>query len=200
MDLNVKDLKPIIYNILTSLSNGNEAVKAAQNMDVQLSAAMKRDGVNIVQIQNVQLETVIPQLIDALKMIDQLEESTPLIIHENPLLENLNNRLTAIECQPTAAITYEPDEDVKPDIIDTFIAHVSDIGLDYRDIIDLIRVRMCEYLAYKKGGMDKAVNQMGVSKSSIYQSRRRLKERMEEDGDDTDQSGREDGVSGDSQE
>lgn len=80
---NLTDLKEILYTMLETIgeqSDGQTDIKAFQNMGVELSNAVQKNGVNIVQVQSVVNIKLVPQITKALRLCDALEVSDRLLI------------------------------------------------------------------------------------------------------------------------
>lgn len=71
----IADLKMLLLDILESVCQAGE-VHATQQMGVSISSAMKRDGVVIVQNQNVEVYArIMPSMVKALKLCDAMASS-----------------------------------------------------------------------------------------------------------------------------
>jgi len=70
----VEELKETLYQMLTVDPNDERDVKIGQKMDVALSPAIKRDGVNIIQLQNVD-NRITTNVVEALKITDRLQST-----------------------------------------------------------------------------------------------------------------------------
>lgn len=176
----VRDLKPIIYEIIKAATCSNDnAISATQNLGVNISNSMKKDGVNIIQLQNVNGESIIPRLIDALQLIDKLEfDNPPILLNPDTQLKNISYRLDALECKPSQSDIQPEIIECKPpeSIVDAFIKYIDENGFNLRDAVDLIKCTYYDFLSEKLLSKDDALKKMGISKATIYQSRRRLKE------------------------
>ena len=84
-------LREILYTILTGVTEEQTDIKANQQMGVQLSSAVKKDGVNIIQLQNVISQKVISSVTEALRFLD-VQASVPAL----PMPETLESFMT--EC------------------------------------------------------------------------------------------------------
>jgi uncharacterized Ntn-hydrolase superfamily protein len=68
----LKLIREKLYNILTAGNDTQGDVKAVQNMGVALSNPIKKEGVNIIQLQSVVNNQVIHYVTEALKLIDEI--------------------------------------------------------------------------------------------------------------------------------
>ena len=92
MQPEINDLKFVLYGILEALAveadTAQNDVKAFQNMDVGVSNAAKKDGVSIVQIQQVNVNLkLIPQVINALKLVDIIAKPERSTLTYSPQIE-----------------------------------------------------------------------------------------------------------------
>ena len=69
-------LRNLMYDTLTleNESQEQQEITAKQNMGVSISSGAKKDGVNIFQLQSVVSKRVTTNVVDALRLIDKLQE------------------------------------------------------------------------------------------------------------------------------
>lgn len=69
------EVRKKLYDILTADADpqGDSPIKATQNMGVAMSNAIKKEGVTIIQMQNVVSKTVIHHVTEALRLLDTME-------------------------------------------------------------------------------------------------------------------------------
>jgi len=82
MNSELVELKELMYDTLTleeSNATDEKSIAAHQNMGVQLTNAVKKEGVTIVQMQNVINKQVTINLVKALKLIDKLQDNSNTI-------------------------------------------------------------------------------------------------------------------------
>lgn len=92
MESNLMPLKNIMYDILNAGDDGGDDVRANQQMAVQLSNTVRKEGTNIIQLQSVVSSKVINKVTEALKYIDALaarslpepQDVTEVTITESP--------------------------------------------------------------------------------------------------------------------
>ena len=93
MNQELANLKQLIYETLTVEETEKQDISAVQTMGVQLTNAVKKDGVTIVQLQNVMNKQVTFNLVKALQIIDQLQQNviTPSITSDviNDVIEHI---------------------------------------------------------------------------------------------------------------
>lgn len=76
------DLKMVLLQILEDVFQDNTNVQATQQMGVQLSNTVKREGVFIIQNQNVEIfSKMMPLMVKAIKICDMLEQEPKYIEH-----------------------------------------------------------------------------------------------------------------------
>lgn len=94
------ELRKKLYDILTAdQEQEDRQINATQQMGVNLSNAIKKDGVTIIQMQNVVSKTVIKHVTEALKMLDSMELEQK-IIDITPVDENIP-QIEEKEWEPT---------------------------------------------------------------------------------------------------
>jgi hypothetical protein len=84
--MNLVPLRQIFYDILLSGNEGND-VKANQQMAVSLSNSVRKDGVNIIQLQSVVNNRIIEKVTEGLKYIDTM----PVLPEPEPVEEDSNS-------------------------------------------------------------------------------------------------------------
>jgi len=90
--MNLNPIRNILYDILTAEDEQSSSVQATQNMGVQLTQSIKKEGVTIVQLQSVVNKTVLMKVTEGLRMLDHMqvaEEEAPLIELRPRTLEDL---------------------------------------------------------------------------------------------------------------
>ena len=70
-------IRQIFYDILTSESDQPSDVNALQQMGVSLSHAARKNGVNIVQLQNVVSKQIVHKVTEGLRLLDDLDHRLP---------------------------------------------------------------------------------------------------------------------------
>ena len=92
----IADLKQLLFSILESAYQTPD-ISATQQMGVNMSNAVKKDGVVIIQNQNVEVYAkVIPAVVKALKMCDLVQQEKTHMISYQPE--------SVIEHQPVNAV------------------------------------------------------------------------------------------------
>lgn len=85
------DLKLVLLQILEDIFQDNSNIQATQQMGVQLSNAVKREGVVIIQNQNIEIfSKMMPLMVKAIKICDALESRTIVIEEVKKLPEPID--------------------------------------------------------------------------------------------------------------
>lgn len=96
----LKPLRDILYDILVSGDDSGDQITATQKMAVALSNAVRKDGVNVIQLQNVVNQKVIQKVTEALRFLDRhMEESllTSQNVAEAEIIEDERPEDTLLE-------------------------------------------------------------------------------------------------------
>lgn len=152
---NVSDLKPALYELLQAACDVDPSRELAvsQQMGVQLTPSMKKDGVNIIQIQNVKMEMIVPKLIDLMKMVDEL------------------------------CIVYPPQQEVidlpmqalaAPDPFDEVCKTLYEKQTELREAEAQFRLRYFDHVTGIEGSRTKAAKFLGTSTGAYYSAQKTL--------------------------
>lgn len=109
-----KDLRNILYELMLAThddgndgDNGRQDVAANQSMGVNLTSAVKKDGVNIIQLQNVKaIGKITTHVVEALRELDviEIEAQPPVLIEHQPEYKpTVEEALTALSKQLVVA-------------------------------------------------------------------------------------------------
>lgn len=80
----INDLKQLLFSILESAYQTSD-ITATQQMGVNMSNAVKREGVVIIQNQNVEVYArIVPAVVKAIKMCDAIQQEPPPLISYQP--------------------------------------------------------------------------------------------------------------------
>jgi hypothetical protein len=127
----VSDLKMLLLEILESAFQGGD-VQATQQMGVSVSNAMKREGMVIIQNQNVEVYArIMPSIVKAIRLCDAMESSwrNPIEIQMDP---------------PPKQLPAATDTDADP--LETCCAWLFENRITWQDMQDLMRARYLEYV------------------------------------------------------
>jgi hypothetical protein len=126
------ELKVILLEILESAFQGGE-VQATQQMGVSLSNAVRREGVVIVQNQNVEVYArIMPSMVKALKLCDAMESSWR------------NQIEIRIDPQPQPLPAPAADDDADP--IEACCSWLFENEFNWQDMQELMKARYLEYV------------------------------------------------------
>ncbi len=147
-------LKDFMYDILEIEDDDQQkdSIVANQGMGVQLSNAMKKDGVTIVQMQNVVNKKVTTNVVKSLRLIDKLLD---------------NSR--SIEIEQTT-----PAPQITLDHLIQVIAWLADKGLKMKDFDNLMRGLYCREQIKVEGSTTKAAEKIGVSQAHVSKLNREV--------------------------
>jgi hypothetical protein len=149
----VTDLKMLLLEILESAFQGGD-VHATQQMGVNVSNAMKREGMVIIQNQNVEVYArIMPSMVRALKLCDAMESRwrNQVEIKVDPPPKPL---------PPTAV-----DED--PDPIEACCSWLFENQIQWQDMQDLMRARYLEYVIGQFKTKTDAARWLGVGSTYL---------------------------------
>ena len=126
------ELKGILLEILESAFQGGD-VQATQQLGVNLSNAVKREGVVIIQNQNVEVYArIMPSMVKALKLCDAMESSWR------------NQIEIKIDPQPKQLSSTAAKDD--PDPIEACCSWLFENQFKWQDMQELIKMRYLEYV------------------------------------------------------
>ena len=173
----IHDLKSALYELIEEVAAGatkenanNADVQLQQNMGVNLSNAIKRDGVNIIQIQSMQINRIIPKIIDCLKIIDDVDYKKETI--EYKPMQQIENDIPK-------------NNDAPFHLLFEFFEYSYSNNFDCQKITDFIKVGYSEFLKEILFKFKDVLDFMGISQTVIYGSKSRLSEvKLENDNDD----------------
>jgi hypothetical protein len=152
MTKSLMDLKAVLYDMLTAVTqNGENAnpAKVTQQLGIQMSKAVQKDGINVIQLQNIHLNTVIPHLIEGMKLIDELQ----LTMRRDEIIEMKQIEMKQIEMKP---IEMKPEEVEELDAIDAACKFLHNQSIGWKEMQELMRTRYAMYIrtqfeTYKEG-------------------------------------------------
>jgi hypothetical protein len=138
------DIKALLLEIMEEMFQPAD-VTATQQMGVQLSNAVKREGVVIIQNQNVEVYArIMPSMVKALRLCDALEPAMT-IVHE-PL-----------------QITAEPASDP----IEEACAFMFNEGARWEEMQALMRIRYIEYVVGQFKTKREAAEMLGIGSTYL---------------------------------
>jgi hypothetical protein len=149
----VADLKMLLLEILESASQGGD-VHATQQMGVNVSSAMKREGMVIIQNQNVEVYArIMPSMVKALKLCDAIESRARSQIEIN------------VDPQPKQLPSTTVD--TRPDPIEACCSWLFENQITWQDMQDLMRARYLEYVIDQFKTKTDAAKWLGVGSTYL---------------------------------
>jgi len=149
----ISDLKLLLLEILESAFQGAD-VQATQQMGVSVSNAMKREGMVIIQNQNVEVYArIMPSIVKALRMCDAMESSW-------------RDRIEImIDPQPKQLPPAAVDTDADP--LETCCAWMFENRIGWQDMQDRMRARYLEYVISQFKTKTEAAKWLGVGSTYL---------------------------------
>lgn len=143
------DLKLVLLQILEDIFQDNSNIQATQQMGINLSNAVKKDGIVIIQNQNVEIfSKMMPLMVKALKICDLID--TPKI-----------NQVIEIQ----KVLPPPIKEDVDP--IDVCCVWLYENHLKWDAMQDLMKARYLEFIISKFKTKNEAAKWLGVGSTYL---------------------------------
>lgn len=149
----IAELKMLLLEILESaFQNGD--VHATQQMGVNMSNAVKREGVVIIQNQNVEVLTrIMPSMVKTLKLCDAMESSWR------------SQGAIPMDAQPPQLPPPMAEGDTDP--IETCCAWLYENHTNWQDMQDLMKARYLEYVIGRFKTKTEAARWLGVGSTYL---------------------------------
>lgn len=136
----MNQIKALLLEILESAFQGNGDITATQQMGVNMSNAVKRDGVVIIQNQNVEIyKHIVPPIVKAIKLCDAIE----------PIIEIRNERT------------------VETDPIKSVCEYFFENNISWQNMQDTMKERYLEYVIEKHKTKTDAARFLGVGSTYL---------------------------------
>jgi hypothetical protein len=149
----VAELKKALLEILESAFQSGD-VHATQQMGVNMSNAVKREGVVIIQNQNVEVYArIMPSMVKMLKLCDALESSW--------------RSQNVIELEPQQRQLSPPTDDDDTDPILACCAWMYENHINWQDMQDLMKARYLEYVIRRFRTKTEAAKWLGVGSTYL---------------------------------
>jgi hypothetical protein len=149
----VAELKALILEILESAFQSGD-VHATQQMGINMSNAVKREGVVIIQNQNVEVYArIMPSMVKVLKLCDAIEL-------------NWRNQID-ITVEPHPAQLPAPAEAEDADPIDACCSWLFENHVNWQDMQDLMKARYLEYVIDRFKTKADAAKWLGVGSTYL---------------------------------
>lgn len=149
----IADLKALVLEMLEGAFQGGE-VQATQQMGVNMSNAVKREGVVIIQNQNVEVYArIMPSMVKMLKLCDALEAGW--------------RSQAVIDLKPQQKELPPPVDDDDTDPIDACCSWLYDNHTQWQDMQDLMKARYLEYVIGRFRTKTEAARWLGVGSTYL---------------------------------
>jgi hypothetical protein len=149
----ISEIKMLLLEILESaFQNGD--VHATQQMGVNMSNAVKREGVVIIQNQNVEVYSrIMPLMVKTLKLCDAVESGW--------------RSQAAIGLEPQQKQLPPPADDDDTDPIEACCSWLYDNHIQWQDMQDLMKARYLEYVIGRFKTKTEAAKWLGVGSTYL---------------------------------
>lgn len=143
--MNLYNLKKMIYELLldvTQPENDDESINALQQAKINVSPAMAKNGVNIInnQTQNFIINRTVPKIIEMIKIIDAMEASQMTLPVKNT---NIQKR---IEDNPNVKKVIDVSNYKKKDPIESACQHLFQSRMEIKNVTALMKKKYVEYV------------------------------------------------------
>lgn len=147
------ELKALVLEIMESAFQGGD-VHATQQMGINMSNAVKREGVVIIQNQNVEVYArIMPSMVKMLRLCDALESSW-------------HNRIE-VTVAPHQKQLPPPAEADDADPIDACCSWMFENRVKWQDMQDLMKSRYLEYVIDRSKTKTEAAKWLGVGSTYL---------------------------------
>jgi hypothetical protein len=146
-------VKLLLLDVLESAFQAGD-VHATQQLGVNMSNAVKRDGVVIIQNQNVEVYArIMPLMVKALKACDALEAH--------------GSQQPTVTIEPEHRQLPPPADDVDTDPIEACCSWLYENHVRWQDMQDLMRSRYLEYVVGRFKTKNEAAKWLGVGSTYL---------------------------------
>ena len=158
-------LKELMYNIITCEPETKDPTVAAnQGMGVQLSPNMKKDGVNIIQVQNVNNYKITSIAINSLRLIDEIVQHT------------IVNKVESKQITPDNNNDDHNHNQITMEHVIQVIEWLADKNYDLKFFDRLMRGLYAKEIVDRTGSTIKAAKILGVSQSQSSKLKREVED------------------------
>jgi hypothetical protein len=149
----IAEIKMLLLEILESAFRNGD-VHATQQMGVNMSNAVKREGVVIIQNQNVEVYSrIMPLMVKTLKLCDAAESDW--------------RGQAVIELAPQQKQLPQPAEDDDTDPIEACCSWLYENHVSWQDMQDLMKARYLEYVMGRFKTKTEAAKWLGVGSTYL---------------------------------
>ena len=149
----VAELKALVLEMMESAFLGGD-VHATQQMGINMSNAVKREGVVIIQNQNVEVYArIMPSMVKMLRLCDAIESSW--------------HSQAEITLDPQPKQLPPPAEEDDADPIDACCSWLFENHVQWQDMQDLMKARYLEYVIDRSKTKTEAARWLGVGNTYL---------------------------------
>lgn len=149
----VAELKTLVLEIMESAFQSGD-VHATQQMGINMSNAVKREGVVIIQNQNVEVYArIMPSMVKMLKLCDAMESSW--------------RNQVEITVEPHQQQLPPPARDDDSDPVDACCSWLFENHVKWQDMQDLMKARYLEYVIDRSKTKTEAAKWLGVGNTYL---------------------------------
>lgn len=149
----IADLKLLLLEILESAFQSGD-VHATQQMGVNVTSAMKREGMVIIQNQNVEVYArIMPSMVRALKLCDAMESNW--------------RSQAAIEIEPMQDQLLPPPSDDDTDPIGACCSWLYENHVNWQGMQELMKARYLDYVMGRFRTKTEAAKWLGVGNAYL---------------------------------
>lgn len=178
----IEEIKNTLLIMLESVFRADDNITANQQLGVNLSNSVKRDGVVIIQNQNVEVcSRIVPSLVHALRLCDSIKSNALMVTPPVPIE------------QKSFPLLNDIGDEKDPDPIDECCAWMYENSIGWEDMQDLMKVRYVEYVMSKSKTGTEAAKMLGIGATYLSRIRRlvsenKSKENKKENGHEKEKS------------
>jgi hypothetical protein len=149
----ITEIKTLLLEILESAFQSGE-VNATQQMGVNMTNAVKREGVVIIQNQNVEVYSrIMPLMVKTIKLCDAAESSW--------------RRQEPIEIEPQQRQLPPPAKNPDPDPVEACCAWLYDNHVQWQEMQEIMKARYLEYVIGRFKTKTEAAKWLGVGNTYL---------------------------------
>jgi hypothetical protein len=149
----ITEVKMLLMDVLESAFQSGD-VTATQQLGVNMSNAVKRDGVVIIQNQNVEVYArIMPTMVKALRMCDALETKA--------------HRAPVIQYEPAPAQLPAPAAAPGSDPVDACCSWLYENRIRWQEMQDLMRARYLSHVLGRFKTKNEAARYLGVGNTYL---------------------------------
>lgn len=159
---NLIDLKELLLNVLENAFKSGD-ISVSQQLGVQMSNAIKKDGVTIIQNQNLEIyANIVPNIIKAIRMCDQIDTSD---IHMLP--PGMKFVKTLPEPEPEPENLKDIELPSKTNAINSVCEYFFVNGVTWQGMITIMKTAYLKFILSKFNTQTEAAKFLSVGPSYL---------------------------------